>query len=139
MFATASQLNRGAVEEVEYDHSHIAGGLSKVQTADNVIGIFTSQAMRERGRYQVQFMKTRSSSGVGHKVDLKFDIAGLRISDLDEEEMGATMHQPSAMFEKIKAQNKVSKKEKNIAENSVVENTIEGHDRLRSMLKRSNS
>ena len=139
LFATASQLNRGAVEEVEYDHSHIAGGLSKVQTADNVIGIFTSQAMRERGRYQVQFMKTRSSSGVGHKVDLKFDIAGLRISDLDEEEMGATMHQPSAMFEKIKAQNKVSKKEKNIAENSVVENTIEGHDRLRSMLKRSNS
>ena len=139
LFATASQLNRGAVEEVEYDHSHIAGGLSKVQTADNVIGIFTSQAMRERGRYQVQFMKTRSSSGVGHKVDLKFDIAGLRISDLDEEEMGSTMNQPSAMFEKIKAQNKVSKKEKNIAENSVVENTIEGHDRLRSMLKRSNS
>ena len=139
LFATASQLNRSAVEEVEYDHSHIAGGLSKVQTADNVIGIFTSQAMRERGRYQVQFMKTRSSSGVGHKVDLKFDIAGLRISDLDEEEMGATMHQPSAMFEKIKAQNKVSTKEKNIVENSVVENTIEGHDRLRSMLKRSNS
>ena len=51
LFATASQLNRAAVEEVEFDHSHIAGGLSKVQTADNVIGIFTSQAMRERGRY----------------------------------------------------------------------------------------
>ena len=59
LFATASQLNRAAVEEVEFDHSHIAGGLSKIQTADNVIGIFTSQAMRERGRYQIQFMKTR--------------------------------------------------------------------------------
>ena len=139
LFATASQLNRGAVEEVEYDHSHIAGGLSKVQTADNVIGIFTSQAMRERGRYQVQFMKTRSSSGVGHKVDLKFDIAGLRISDLDEDDKHDTMNQPSAMFEKIKAKNKKSYQEKNIAENSVVENTIEGHDKLRSMLKRSNS
>jgi archaellum biogenesis ATPase FlaH len=102
LFATASQLNRAAVEEVEFDHSHIAGGLSKVQTADNVIGIFTSQAMRERGRYQVQFMKTRSSSGVGQKVDLKFDISGLRIEDLDEDEAGSTINQPSAMFEKIK-------------------------------------
>ena len=139
LFATASQLNRGAVEEVEYDHSHIAGGLSKIQTADNVIGIFTSQAMRERGRYQIQFMKTRSSSGVGQKVDLKFDIAGLRIEDLDEDEAGSTMNQPSAMFEKIKAQNKTTHQEKNIAENSVVENTITGHDKLRSMLKRSNS
>ena len=33
--------------------------------------------MRERGRYQIQFMKTRSSAGVGQKVDLAFDIAGL--------------------------------------------------------------
>lgn len=139
LFATASQLNRAAVEEVEFDHSHIAGGLSKVQTADNVIGIFTSQAMRERGRYQVQFMKTRSSSGVGQKVDLKFDIAGLRIEDLDDDEAGSTMNQPSAIFDKIKSQNKVSHQEKNIAENSVVENTIQGHDKLRSMLKRSNS
>ena len=50
IFVTASQLNRASVEEIEFDHSHIAGGLSKIQTADNVIGIFTSRAMRERGR-----------------------------------------------------------------------------------------
>ena len=56
---TASQLNRAAVEEIEFDHSHISGGLSKIMTADNVIGIFTSRAMKERGRYQIQFMKTR--------------------------------------------------------------------------------
>jgi replicative DNA helicase len=37
---TAAQLNRGAVDEIEFDHSHISGGLSKIQTADNVIGIF---------------------------------------------------------------------------------------------------
>ena len=86
VFVTAAQLNRGAVEEVEFDHSHISGGLSKIQTADNVFGIFTSRAMRERGRYQIQLMKTRSSSGVGMKIDLAFDIDTLRISDLDEEE-----------------------------------------------------
>jgi hypothetical protein len=95
--------------------------------------------MRERGRYQIQFMKTRSSSGVGQKVDLAFDVSGLRISDLAEEEQGSVANQPSAMFEKIKAQNKVTHQEKSIAENSVVENTLSGHDKLRSMLKRSNN
>jgi archaellum biogenesis ATPase FlaH len=86
VFVTASQLNRGAVEEIEFDHSHISGGLSKIQTADNVIGIFTSRAMRERGRYQIQLMKTRSSSGVGSKIDLEFDIDSLRIRDLDDDD-----------------------------------------------------
>ena len=38
VFVTAAQLNRGAVEEIEFDHSHISGGLSKIQTADNVFG-----------------------------------------------------------------------------------------------------
>jgi len=78
---TASQLNRSAVEELEFDHSHISGGLSKIMTADNVIGIFTSRAMKERGRYQIQFMKTRNSSGLGQKVELEFDIDTLRITD----------------------------------------------------------
>jgi archaellum biogenesis ATPase FlaH len=86
ILVTAAQLNRGAVEEVEFDHSHISGGLSKIQTADNVFGIFTSRAMRERGRYQLQLMKTRSSSGVGMKVDLEFNLESLRITDLPEDE-----------------------------------------------------
>jgi len=90
VFVTAAQLNRGAVEEVEFDHSHISGGLSKIQTADNVFGIFTSRAMRERGRYQLQLMKTRSSSGVGQKVDLEFNVETLRITDLDEDEQEST-------------------------------------------------
>ena len=138
LFATASQLNRGAVEEVEFDHSHIAGGLSKIQTADNVIGIFTSQAMRERGRYQVQFMKTRSSSGVGQKVDLKFDIGGLRITDLEDDDDQEPINQTSAMFDKLKQRSQVTTQEKSVAENSIVENTMAGHDKLRSLLKKTN-
>ena len=85
LMITASQLNRSAVEEIEFDHSHIAGGLSKINTADNVFGIFTSRAMRERGRYQIQLMKTRSSSGVGQKVDLDYNVDSLRITDPGEE------------------------------------------------------
>lgn len=86
LLVTASQLNRGSIEEVEFDHSHIAGGISKIQTADNVFGIFTSRGMRERGRYQLQFLKTRSSSGVGSKVDLEFNPETLRITDAPEED-----------------------------------------------------
>lgn len=84
IMVTASQLNRSAVEEVEFDHSHISGGISKINTADNVFGIFTSRAMREQGRYQLQLMKTRSSSGVGQKIDLNFDLNTLRIVDAGE-------------------------------------------------------
>jgi len=86
VFVTASQLNRSSVEEIEFDHSHISGGISKINTADNLIGIFTSRAMRERGRYQIQLMKTRSSSGVGQKIDLGFDVDTLRIVDIDEDD-----------------------------------------------------
>lgn len=85
LMVTASQLNRSAVEEVEFDHSHISGGISKINTADNVFGIFTSRAMRERGKYQIQCMKSRSSTGVGQKVDLEYDIETMRISDPGED------------------------------------------------------
>ncbi len=83
LLVTASQLNRSAVEEVEFDHSHIAGGISKINTADNVFGIFTSRSMRERGVYQIQCMKSRSSTGVGQKIDLQYNIETMRITDDD--------------------------------------------------------
>jgi len=139
LFATASQLNRSAVEEIEFDHSHISGGLSKIQTADNVIGIFTSQAMRERGRYQVQFMKTRSSAGVGQKVDLAFDVAGLRITDLEDGAEDNTTAVTKDIFNKIKNRQADAETKENIAQNSVVENTLQAMGRLDSVIKRQNN
>jgi replicative DNA helicase len=114
VLVTAAQLNRGAVEEVEFDHSHISGGLSKIQTADNVFGIFTSRAMRERGRYQIQLMKTRSSSGVGMKVDLEFNLESLKISDLPEDEQegnGANSRGASSIIDSIKRKTEVQREE----------------------------
>jgi archaellum biogenesis ATPase FlaH len=136
LFATASQLNRSAVEEVEFDHSHISGGLSKIQTADNVIGIFTSNAMRERGRYQIQFMKTRSSAGVGQKVDLSFDIAGLRITDLDDDDDHTPVHQPSTIYDKIKKKTDMTTHTNNSSQNEAKEAAVVNSDRLRSILKK---
>jgi KaiC/GvpD/RAD55 family RecA-like ATPase len=88
LMVTASQLNRSAVEEIEFDHSHIAGGISKINTADNVFGIFTSRSMRERGQYQIQCMKSRSSTGVGQKIDLEYNIETMRITDSNPEGNG---------------------------------------------------
>ena len=108
ILVTASQLNRSAVEEIEFDHSHISGGISKINTADNVFGIFTSRHMREKGQYQLQLMKTRSSSGVGQKIDLSFNLDTLRIFD-DESDNQTTMTSKSAgsLLDKIKTSSRV--------------------------------
>ena len=114
---TASQLNRASVEEIEFDHSHIAGGLSKVQTADNVFGIFTSRAMKERGRYQIQFMKTRSSSGVGQKIDLEFNVDTLRITGLEEDESNYQQFKKqtsTAMYDSLKQKSKITAEPKEL-------------------------
>ena len=112
LMVTASQLNRSAVEEIEFDHSHISGGISKINTADNVFGIFTSRAMKERGKYQIQCMKSRSSTGVGQKIDLEYNIDTMRITDEggeDGEHSGGFARKPSPnLMDSIKAKANVS-------------------------------
>jgi archaellum biogenesis ATPase FlaH len=91
--ATASQLGREATKAAtesggkpEYDHSHIAGGISKINTADVVLTMFRDKKMEDEGLYRVQFIKTRSSNGVGRKVFLGFAHDTLIISDVDQPE-----------------------------------------------------
>ena len=108
LMVTASQLNRGAVDEIEFDHSHISGGISKINTADNVFGIFTSRAMRERGRYQIQCMKSRSSTGVGMKVDLEYNVDTMRITDAGGDEDAQHRSAPSSIMSQIKAKTMVT-------------------------------
>jgi replicative DNA helicase len=102
---TASQLGRSSVNEMEMDHSHIAGGISKIQTADNVIAILATPAMRERGQYQFQFLKTRSSSGVGSKVVMGFDQENLRIYDLEESDNPAPAKTAQDMMADLRRKN----------------------------------
>lgn len=82
--ATASQLNRQSIEaQGEFDHSHIAGGISKINTADNVMAIYAPNNVKERGEYHLIFLKTRSSSAVGQRITLKYDVDCMRITDPD--------------------------------------------------------
>ena len=75
--------------------------------------------MRERGRYQIQLMKTRSSSGVGMKIDLEFNLESLRISDLPEDEQennGATSRGNSSIIDSIKRKTAISNVDSNTGE-----------------------
>jgi hypothetical protein len=79
-----------------------------------VFGIFTSRAMREHGRYQLQLMKTRSSSGVGQKLDLEFNIETLRITDLPEDEQESTNganRGTSSIIENLKRKTEIARTE----------------------------
>lgn len=82
ILVTASQLNRAATDAGgEFDHGHIAGGMSKINTADNVFGIYATQAMKERGEIRLSMMKIRSSSATGRNLDLAYDPICMRVTD----------------------------------------------------------
>ena len=116
--------HNSSINEQEHDHSMIAGGISKIQTADNVMSIYASDAMKERGQYQIQFLKTRNSGGVGSKIYLGFDPNTLRIFDIDPAESQAIREGTSTtadMFNELRRKNNrtADKTEEPIAETKV--------------------
>ena len=89
--------------------------------------------MRERGRYQIQLMKTRSSSGVGQKIDLAFDIDKLRITNLDDDEMDAPVESPTNLMSTIKTRTSTVNEK---SESAVVAEKTEVTKNLRDLMKR---
>jgi len=81
---TASQLNRAAqlVDKIEdVGQAHMAGGISKVNTADNVVAIIQTPQMKARGEMMYKLLKTRSSNGVGNFFMMNFNPVTLCITD----------------------------------------------------------
>lgn len=78
---TASQQNRDAIDKLELNQGNIAGGISKIDTCDVYISIIMTDAMRASGDVMFQFLKTRSSDGVGKNAHLAWDAKTLRISN----------------------------------------------------------
>lgn len=79
--ATASQQNRSAIDAQELNHSHIAGGLTKVNTVDVYVSIIMTPTMKAAGEIGFAFLKTRSSDGVGKTIYLRWDNNSLRIKN----------------------------------------------------------
>lgn len=90
--ATASQQNRSAIEAPELNQGHIAGGISKVNTVDIYCSLILTPSMKAAGEIGMQFLKTRSSDGVGKTIYLVWDNNSLRIlnplKDMDVDEDG---------------------------------------------------
>lgn len=142
LFATASQINRTGLDEPEYGMGTIAGGLTKIYTADNAMGVHASRAMKERGQLQIEFMKTRSSGGEGKKIELGYDNTCMRIFDLpDEDENSTTMKEPST-YEKLKTRSNAKEINDNATksyagQSNSEKNTNIDTERLRNILRRN--
>lgn len=147
-FANDILTHNSSVSETDYDMSHIAGGISKINTADNVIAILTTDALRENGEYQLQFLKTRSSSGVGSRLYLSYNTNSLRIFDKIED---PTVDKPVGPPSKLAdlAATRLKKEDapkivnstiiKTDASNSVVENKIPSIDSRLDIIKKINN
>lgn len=80
--ATASQTNRqGGQAQGELEQSHIGGGISKINTADNLFGINAPFSMKEHGEVELIMIKARSSNAVGQRLKLRYDPTCMRITD----------------------------------------------------------
>lgn len=84
MVLTASQITKDNMDEGEYEMSQIAGSVGKTNTADLIFSVRTNQAMRQKGLYELKFLKTRNSGCVGKKLKLQYNIDTLLMSDIEE-------------------------------------------------------
>lgn len=79
---TASQTNRNAVDSTDgLNHSHIAGGISKINTADLVLGILTDATKKAQGEIELQALKVRNGVGTGRRIKLRYNEFTMRIDD----------------------------------------------------------
>ena len=82
-------------------------------------------------------MKTRSSSGVGSKLDLAFNMDSLRITDLDESEQEDDQGVTS-IYQKLKTKSTVAPAGETVTENNMDANPqVDATDRLKNLLRKS--
>lgn len=81
---SASQLNRTALGEdvTTYHGGMIAGGVSKINTTDDLVAIYQSERMKAEGLISFQFLANRNVSVDVNRIDLAWDRNSLRITDL---------------------------------------------------------
>ena len=81
---TAGQINRGGYNNLEVGMDSISESLGIAMTADNIIGILQTDALRERKEVVLKFMKNRNS-GILRDIVLKVDFSQMRFYDFEED------------------------------------------------------
>jgi hypothetical protein len=79
--------------------------------------------MRERGKYQIQCMKSRSSTGVGQKIDLDYNIETMRITDPGEDAGPVNSFAKGNLLDNIKAKSSFSNSSESVASGGTNEET----------------
>jgi len=86
LILTASQLNRAALDKddkKEIGQQHIAGGLTKIYTADAVVAVNLN---KKTGDFIMEILKLRAGIDEGKKIYLKYDIGNMRLNNPTKEE-----------------------------------------------------
>lgn len=97
---TASQMGRAAIDAEEHHQGHIQGGISKVNTTDNLIAIIQNETMKAAGEYMLKMIKTRSSGGVGKALVLGWNPVALRVLNTEDMGKGGSAKLDISMFNK---------------------------------------
>lgn len=78
---SASQMGRGALEAEQINQGHIQGGISKVNTVDNLIALLQTDMMKAAGEFILELIKTRNSDGKGKQILLRWNRRTLELTD----------------------------------------------------------
>jgi hypothetical protein len=100
---TASQLTKSAATVEVYDQSHQAGGAEKIRSSDWCLAIHLTDAMRAAGQIGFQFLKTRSSDGVGSIVNLGWKPKSLKIFNPRDKQTSSSSGSQSSVIVKRKS------------------------------------
>ena len=85
---TASQLRREAFNNLDVGLDSISDSIGIIQTSDVVIGILSTEQLRERKESVWKFMKNRNS-GILKDITLKTDFSKMRFSESEIESNGS--------------------------------------------------
>ena len=75
--------NSAAGDTGDITEENIQGGISKIQSADNVVAFIPNSKIRDTGMITAKLLKTRDSSGVGSTVTFSTDWATLSFIPVD--------------------------------------------------------
>jgi KaiC/GvpD/RAD55 family RecA-like ATPase len=113
---TAAQFNRSGYSATNAETNsvpgtgNVAGGITKVYTADVVISVLLTGEMREAGRGLFVLEKTRNSKYLGAKIPFSYDIDTMRMGTIDEGDFQLPHTRKLAQANDTQSQKKTSAK-----------------------------
>lgn len=134
--------NSASGDTNDISEENIQGGISKIQSADNVLGFIPNAQNRDMHLLRAKFLKTRDSSGVGSYIDFKVDWSTLTFSpwetnggDIDYSKHIKSNHPQVSRSRPVAEDIKLPKKKDNSESKEPESTTEENGSKTRSIIK----